>query len=134
MDLEHDDRRWCPQSAVLPGIDTGISPDPEKTGILSAIFAIAGDVLSFLVVYLVCTSVAEVMVQLAASDIADKGNSVWKINLVCYAVSAILSVLAIIPLINIIAAVLQVVVAVVQIVALVLYMIFLKKSSEKLAA
>lgn len=105
-----------------------------KTGIMSAIFAIAGDVLSFLVVYLVCTSVAEVMVQLAAPDIADKGNSVWKINLVCYAVSAILSVLSIIPLINIIAAVLQVVVAIVQIVALVLYMIFLKKSSEKLAS
>ena len=55
-----------------------------KTGIMSAIFAIAGDVLSFLVVYLVCTSVAEVMVQLAAPDIADKGNSVWKINLVFF--------------------------------------------------
>lgn len=102
--------------------------------ILQTILGLAGYVVSFLIVYLVCTAVGEVMKELGAADIASTGGMVWKINLACYAALFVISILALIPFINIIAGLLGIVVAIVQLVALILYMIFLYKSSNKLAA
>ena len=45
-----------------------------KTGFMNALFTIASDVLSLLVVYYVCTSVAAAMNQIGAADIAQKGS------------------------------------------------------------
>lgn len=102
--------------------------------LLQTILGLAGYVVSFLIVYQVCTSVAEVMKEMGAEDTASTGGMVWKINLVCYAAMFVISILSLIPIINIIAALLSFVVAIVSLVPLILYMIFLNKSANKLAA
>ena len=56
-------------SLTIANIIVSIVGSFFKAGFLSVIVAIAGYVLSFLVVYLVCTSVAEVMNQLGAADV-----------------------------------------------------------------
>lgn len=105
-----------------------------KTGIFGAIISIVGDILGFLAVYYVCTSVSDVMTQIGASEVSEKGNTVWKINLVCYILMAVIAVLSLIPGINLVAGVVGVVISIVSIVADVLYMIFLSKSSQALEA
>ena len=102
--------------------------------IVGAVFSLAGYVVSFLIVYLVCTSVGEVMTELGGADIASTGGLVWKINLICYIALIVISVLSLIPFISNLANLLSIVVAIVSLVALVLYMIFIYKSSQKLAA
>lgn len=105
-----------------------------KTGFMNALFTIASDVLSLLVVYYVCTSVAAVMNQIGAADIAQKGLTVWKINLVCTIISIAATLISLIPLIGVLGTVINVVIAIVAIVAGILYMIFLNKSYHALGA
>lgn len=105
-----------------------------QSGFLGVIVSIVGYVLSFLVVYLVCTSVSEVMNQIGAADVAQKGESVWKINAGCYGVLIVVAILAKIPVLSVIAGVAAVIVAIISLVASVLYMIFLNKSSKALNA
>lgn len=105
-----------------------------KTGILGSIVTIAGYVLSLLSVYYVCTSVAEVMNSINAGDVAQKGYTVWKINLVCYIVDIVIAVLALIPVLNVIAGVAAIIVAIVSLVASILYMVFLNQSYKALGA
>ncbi len=102
--------------------------------ILQLLINLASSVISFLIVYLVCTSVAEVMKEFGAEDIASTGNTVWKINLICYAAAIVISILSLIPLIKVIAGVLNIVVLIVELVAGVMYIMFLYKSSQKLSA
>ncbi len=103
-----------------------------KTGILYTLFSVATSVLSLLVAYYVCTSVAAVMNQIGAADVAAKGITVWKFNLVCYIILIVASVLALIPIINIIAGIVAIITSIVAIVAEILYMIFLNKSYHAL--
>ena len=105
-----------------------------KTGFLNALFTIASDVLSLLIVYYVCTAVAEVMNQIGAADVAQKGLTVWKINLVCTIISVVATLIALIPLIGAVGTVINVVITIVEIVAEILYMIFLNKSCQALGA
>ena len=105
-----------------------------KIGVLGTIITIVGEVLSLLVVYYVCTSVSEALTGIGAAEAAQKGLTVWKMNLVCYIIMIVVEVLALIPFINIIAAVVRVITAIVQIVASILYMIFLNKSYQAFGA
>lgn len=105
-----------------------------KPGFLATIVSIVGYVLSFMVVYLVCSSVSEVMNRIGAADVAQKGETVWKINAGCYGVLVVVAILAMIPVLNVIAGVAAIIVAIVSLVALILYMIFLNKSSQALGA
>lgn len=102
--------------------------------VMTALFSIADSVLSFLVVYYVCNSVAEVMSQVGANDVAAKGVTVWKVNLGCYIATIVISILAFIPVLNVIAVFAGVVVLVVSVVAAILYMIFLNRSYQALGA
>lgn len=104
------------------------------TGFLGAIFSVAGYVLSFLVSYFVCTSVSEVMRQIGAVDVASKGELVWKINAVCYAVLIVIAILSRIPGVALIASVAAIGVTIASLVASIFYMIFLNKSSKALGA
>lgn len=101
---------------------------------LSLLFSIAGEVCSFLVVYFVCTSVGTALKEIGAADVAAKGESIWKINFVCYAASIVISILALIPVLSVIAGVVSIVVGIIAIVAGVLYMIFLYKSYQAFGA
>ncbi len=100
---------------------------------LGVVFQLAGYVLSFLVVYLVCTSLAKVLQDAGASDVANSAGLVWKLNLVCAIADVVLALLSLIPIIKIIAGILSFIMAIVAIVAGILYIIFLYKGSKALA-
>lgn len=102
--------------------------------VLGTIISIAQSVLSFLVIYYVCTSVAEVMNKIGQAEVAQKGETVWKINMVCYIVNIAVAILSLIPVLNILAGIASVVIAIVSVVAMILYMIFLNKSYQALGA
>ncbi len=104
------------------------------TGFLGVIFSIADSVLSFLICYFVCTSVSEVMNQIGAADVAGKGELVWKINGVCYAILIVIAILGGIPALALIASLAAIGVLIASLVASVFYMIFLNKSSQELGA
>jgi hypothetical protein len=102
--------------------------------VIGTLLTIAADVLDFLIVYLVCTSVGEVLKNRGHEDIAGKGELVWKINLVCYAVGIVAVILEKIPVIYILVVVLSVIIAIAGLVAGILYMIFLYKSYNAFGA
>lgn len=87
-------------------------------------------VLSFLALFLVCKALSENLGEHGMLEIADKGEAVWKINLVCTVVSIVVSIMMYIPLINIIGALLGFVTAIASVVGSVLYFIFLYKSAK----
>lgn len=105
-----------------------------SSAIMSALFGVVDSVLSFLVVYFVCNSVAEVLTQIGAADVAATGVTVWKVNLGCYIATIVIAILAVVPLLNVIAAIAGFVVLIVSIVAAILYMMFLNKSYQALGA
>ena len=106
----------------------------SKSTLFSVIFSIAGDICAFLIVYNVCSSVAAILKDKGAADVAAKGESVWKINLGCYVASIVISILAVIPLLNILAGIAGFIVAIISLVAGILYMIFLNKSYQVFGA
>lgn len=101
--------------------------------VVGLILNLASYVVSFLIVYFVCTSVAAVMREIGQDSIASTGETVYKINLVCYVVMIVAVILALIPALLIIAGIVSFVVGIAAIVAEILYMIFLYKSSNALA-
>lgn len=101
--------------------------------VVGLILSLATYVVSFLIVYFVCTSVAAVMREIGQDSIASTGETVYKINLVCYAVMIIAVILAMIPALLVIAGIVSIVVSIASVVAEILYMIFLYKSSNALA-
>ncbi len=101
--------------------------------LLQSILGIAEDIISLLIVYFVCTSVAAVLKVAGALDEANMGNLVWKINLACYGVSIVIGVLLFIPGLAAIGKVLAIVTGIAMVVAGILYIIFLYKSSRALA-
>lgn len=106
----------------------------KSSAMLALLFSLAGFVLSFLQTYFVCTSVSEVMSAIGAQDIANQGNSVWKIYLACNIIQAVIAILAMIPGLKLLAGVGSIANVVVSLVGLILYMIFLQKSYKALGA
>ena len=104
------------------------------TGILGTILAICSTVLGLAVTYFVCTSVSETMNQIGAAAVAQKGHTVWVINLVCCIISVVITFLLLIPIINVIAAFASVIVAIVSLVGTILYMLFLNDGAKALGA
>lgn len=102
------------------------------SGFIGTLVSVAYSVMGFLITYFVCSSVAEVLRMRSYDDIASKGDLVWKINLVCYAVEIIVSVLSHIPLLNILTGPADIIVPVASLIAGILYITFLYRSSEAL--
>ena len=105
-----------------------------KVAVISVLISIAENVVTFLIVYLVCTSVGAVLQANNYADVAAKGETVWKINLVCYAASIVITILSKIPLLSVLAGIVSVIVGIALIVAGILYMIFLYKSYQAFGA
>lgn len=101
-------------------------------GFIATIVSVAYSVAGFLVTYFVCSSVAEVLRMRSYDDIASRGEMVWKINLVCYAVEIIVSVLSHIPLLNILTGPAGIILPVASLIAGILFITFLYRSSEVL--
>lgn len=104
------------------------------SGFFGIILRIVNDILALLIVRAVCLSVAEVMEMQRHPEIAGKGRTVWKINIVCYVIAIIFSVVSLIPLLGIvIAAIGGLITAILSLVASIMYMIFLNNSYKALS-
>lgn len=99
-----------------------------------ALFNTADSILSFLVVYYVCNSVSDVMSAVGAGDVAQKGRTVWKVNLGCYIATIVIQALSFVPIVSLLASVAGLVVMIVSVVAAIMYMLFLNKSYLALGA
>ena len=96
-------------------------------GVFGTILNIISTVISLGILYYVVMTTVK---HLGGSDVAAKGVTVWKLNLICTVASVVLTVLVLIaPVLSVLA----IIVAIVEIVASILYMIFLYKSSKALA-
>lgn len=102
-----------------------------KEGVLNSIFAMVLTVINFLVVYFVCNSTGELLYGVD-NALAQRAATLWKIYLICTAVSIVCSLLSVIPIINILAGLVKGVIIIVQFVAAILYMIFLWRSQKVL--
>lgn len=102
----------------------------SQSVMLALIITLAGYILDVLVVYLVCTSVSQVVERLDQNSVAEKGQLTWKIYLGCYVVVVVLAVLMVIPSMLGIAFVVSIAATILSIVAMVIYTIFLYQSSN----
>ncbi len=91
---------------------------------------VVSEIIGFAALYLLCRSLSEHLREHGMLEIADKGDTVWKINLICTAVSIVVSVMMFIPIINLLGALLGAVNALASIVGSVLYFTFLYKSAK----
>lgn len=100
----------------------------------NAIVTIVEYVFSFLSVYLVCTSVSEVMNQIGAAKVAKKGEIAWKIYAGYYGELMIATILALILSSAAIVTFMHFINLLLLLITSVFYMIFLNKSSRTLGA
>ena len=96
-----------------------------------AVLGIAVSVLSFIAIYYICTSVSEVLTQMGDAESAKAGDTAWKAMLVCQIVAVIATLLSFVPLLS---SVVGFISTVVGVVGAIFYVIFLNKSSTRLAA
>ncbi|MBE6014687.1 MAG: hypothetical protein E7241_04895 [Lachnospiraceae bacterium] len=92
------------------------------------LLAIANTVIDFFVIYFVCKSVADSLKSHGMLEIADKGDLVWKINLICSAISIVVELVSWIPVLNILGAMVGALNSIASIVGDVIFFIFLYKS------
>lgn len=102
--------------------------------VVGPLLKIAYTVISLLVVYFVCIPVSGALSQIGATDIADLGQTVWKLNLVCYAASIVCSILAMIPVLAVIGVLVSIFVLIAALVGEIMYMVFLYKSYNAFGA
>ena len=102
---------------------------------MHVVILIAGYVIDFMVIYLVCTSVGGVLNSIGAIEITQKGEVAWKISAVCYVLLGLIAIAMMTPVFGFLAGIIgSIVVLVLSLVAEVCYMIFLSKSSQALGA
>lgn len=104
---------------------------PAVGVIFIAALGIAVAVVSFLAIYYICTSVSEVMTKVGDADAAKTGETAWKVMLACKIVSIVATLLAFVPLLS---DMIDIASAIVGVVGSAFYIIFLNKSSNRLAA
>lgn len=111
----------------IVGIVVAIVGAFAGSGVFGSIVSIISTVVSLGILYYVIMTTNK---HLGNSDVAAKGLTVWKLNLICIAASVVLTLLAlIIPVL----AFLAVIVAIVEIVAGIMYIVYLYKASKALA-
>lgn len=101
--------------------------------ILGKLCELADVIVSFIIVYLICSSLASVIRDVGAPDDAAFGDLVWKLELVCSIFSFIATILSWIPVINVIAAILLLPASLFIFVVGILYIIFLYKGYKVLS-
>ena len=99
-------------------------------GFVGTLVGIVSTVVSLGIIYFVIMTTNGLLKGNGDGEIAQKGEKVWKLNLICTVVSVVLSVVALIA--PGLAAVLAVIVAIVEIVAYILYLVYLNKSYKAL--
>lgn len=120
---------------TLVGMVIGILANFFSGGFMGGVLSILKNIVSFLVVYYVCTSTGHLlsgMNMAQAYTQAERARTIWMLYAVCMAISIACGLLSYIPIINIMAALVSVVTAIVQLVASILYLIFLYNSQKLL--
>ena len=92
------------------------------------LLSLAKSAIGFLTVFFVCKALSESLAEHGALEIADKGELVWKLNLICTAIGMAVSILMYIPILNLLGALVSAITSIVSVVASVIYFIFLYKS------
>lgn len=111
---------------VLTGL-TIFSGAYELTGLV-IVFSIAGLALEAYIVYLVCTAAGQILIINGYATLADKGATVWKVNLFCTFALACFMVMALAPLLLILVGVLVIGTAIATLVGSLLYLKFLSNA------
>lgn len=101
-------------------------------GILSSLLSVVSTVLNVLVVYTVCNTTSNLLHSVGNETLAQRGQTVIKIYMICAVVVVVCQILAVVPILNIIAALVVIVAAIVQVVGYVMYLLFLNGSSKAL--
>lgn len=102
--------------------------------VIGTVITIVTPIINFLTVSYVCNSSAELLRSVGDEVTALRGGTVRMIYLVCMVVGFACSILAVVPALAMAASVIGIVSSIASLVGLVIYMGFLKKSSESLAA
>lgn len=116
----------------IVGIVVSVISTFAGDGFFATLVGIISDVVALGILYFVVTTTCKHLDDRGAVELSMKGDSVWKINLICTIISVVLSLLMYIPIINVAAAVVIVIVAIVMLVAYIRYLIFLWKSHKAL--
>lgn len=111
-----------------------VSLIPLIGGILGTVLGIITSIIDLLVLNTVITTTGGLLRNVGATDIAENGQSVWTMYIICTVISIICSLLSVIPLINILAGIVAFIVTIVLLVALIRYIIFLNKAATALGA
>ena len=91
-------------------------------------------VLNLAVLYLVCSTTSKLARSIGREDAAQRGHTVWMINIVCTVVGIVLSAaVLLVPALLVAALVISVITAIVSLVGDILYLVFLYKASAALA-
>lgn len=117
----------------IVGIVVSIVSTFAGNGFFATLVTIISNVAALGILYYVVTTTCKHLDAAGAAEVSGKGQSVWKINLICTIISVVLSLLMYIPIINVLAAVVAVIVGIVMLVAYILYLIFLWKGHKALA-
>lgn len=115
--------------AVVVGVVMGWV---EDGGILDALLSIVDSILTFLVVNAVCQTTGNLLHSMGKDDLAEKGNTVSKLYLICTVISVVCTLVGAIPVLNLLAGLASMVGGIITLVGYVLYLIFLNNSSTAL--
>ena len=115
--------------AVVVGVVMGWV---EDGGILDALLSIVDSILTFLVVNAVCQTTGNLLHSMGKDDLAEKGNTVSKLYLICTVITVVCTLVGAIPIINILAGLARIVGAIITLVGYVLYLGFLNSGSTEL--
>lgn len=115
---------------MIIGVVIGLFTDIPVIG---KVLSLVANVVSFLVIYLVCTSLGKLVAEAGDGATAALGEKVWKLHFIATVCNLILQVLSWIPVIKVLVAVLAVVVAIFGIVVCCFYISFLNKGSKVLS-
>lgn len=111
---------------VLTGL-TIFSGTYELTGLV-IVFSIASLALEAYIVYLVCTAAGQILIINGYATLADKGATVWKVNLFCTMALVCFMVMALAPILLILAGVLVIGTAIATLMGSILYLKFLSNA------
>lgn len=104
-----------------------------ESGVMHVIIQIAGYVVSFMVTYLVCTSVGDVMNRIGDVEAAHSGEIAWKINAVCSVLLVLIVIVMMLPVFGIFAGMTGALIALIpSLLSEVFYMLFLGTSNHAL--
>lgn len=115
--------------AVVVGVIMGWV---DQSSIFYTLLSIVDSILTFLVVNAVCQTTGNLLHSMGKDDLAEKGNTVSKLYLICTVITVVCALVGAIPVINILAGLAGIVGGVITIVGYVLYLIFLSNGGKAL--